>query len=133
MADTDPQRPVVLAVDDESANAELVQRALKSRPDLQTIIALSPREAMTTAKLTKIDLLIVDQRMPEHSGVELLRWFKQTGAPTAAIMLTAYPEDPEVQAAQKEGLVRCVITKPWNAEDLLLAVDLALKSQKKRK
>jgi CheY-like chemotaxis protein len=126
------KRPVVLAVDDESANAELVRRVLKSRPDVHAMIALSVREAMATAQLTSVSVLIVDQKMPVMSGVELCRWFKKVGVMPAAIMLTAYPEDPEVVAARDGGLVRCVISKPWKVEDLLMAIDLALQSLRKK-
>ncbi len=125
--DSEQKRPVVLAVDDETDNAELVRRALQLRTDALTLTAFSGSEALAVLRAQHVDVLVLDFRMPGMSGVELLERVSFLGHKPPAIMLTAYPEDPAVVDAQKRGLVHCVISKPWNTDDLLLAIDFALK------
>ncbi len=127
----EPRLPIVLAVDDETDNAELMRRALATRPDLRGLIAFSGSEALATLKAIDVDVLVLDHRMPQMTGVELLERAAAAGKQPPSILLTAYPEDPAVKDAQKRGLVRCVISKPWRVDDVLLAIDFALGMQKK--
>ena len=78
-AAVETSRPVLLAVDDEPSVARAVERDLRRRygRDYRVLRAGSGEEALATlreAKLrgTPIALLLVDQRMPGMSGVELL-------------------------------------------------------------
>jgi CheY-like chemotaxis protein len=116
----------ILAVDDESSNSDLVLRALRSRQDVQMLTAASATEALSLMQARRIDLLILDQRMPQMTGVELLERCTMLAARPACIMLTAFPEDAPVIAAEARGLVHCVLAKPWQAADLVMAIDVVL-------
>lgn len=124
---------VVLAVDDETENADLFRRALAKRSDLKTLVAFSPVEALSLLRSNQVDILLVDHRMPKMTGVQLLERVRLLGQQPVAIMVTAYPEEPEVKKAQEKGLVQCIVAKPWKTEDLMLAIDFATKHRPQQK
>lgn len=132
MAEADPKgEAVVLVVDDENDNAELLYRALATRSNLRTLMATSATEALAILQSSKVNVLVVDHRMPGMTGAELLQRAKNMGYAATGIMVTAYPEDDAVIQAQQKGLAQCILAKPWKSEDLLLAIDFALGMKKK--
>ena len=116
----------ILAVDDELLSAELVQRAFRSQPQVSLMTCRSGVEALSLLKDNAIDLMIVDQSMPNMSGVDLVRQAIACGHRPVCIMVTAYPEMKEVIEAWEQGLVRYIVPKPWRASDLLQTIDRAL-------
>jgi CheY-like chemotaxis protein len=126
------ERAFVLAVDDESDNVALIERALRGRPDVYPAFALSGHDALVILKERRTDVLILDQSMPLMSGVALLRAARAMGQTCIAIMLTAFPDHPEVTAAQDEGILPFVLVKPWSADDLGNALDMALTKKGRR-
>jgi response regulator RpfG family c-di-GMP phosphodiesterase len=131
-ATTDVPKATILAVDDEIENIELMRRCLAMRPDLNLLVAYSGSQALALLRSQPVDVLVVDQRMPEMSGVELVECAQNMARVPTAIMLTAYPEDPDVVHAHTRGMLHCIISKPWRIDDLILAIDLVLKMRKHR-
>jgi response regulator RpfG family c-di-GMP phosphodiesterase len=107
----------VLYIDDEENN--LKPFIATFRRYFNVFTALSAKEAEVILDTIKdIHVLITDQRMPGTLGTELLidvvkKYPKQT-----RIIVTAYPEDKDVQVAEKMQLIYRVIAKPWNADEL---------------
>ena len=90
---------MLLAVDDEPSVARAVERDLRRRygRDYRVLRAGSGEEALATlreAKLrgTPIALLLVDQRMPGMSGVELLEAALEIAPDAKSALLTAYAD-----------------------------------------
>ena len=90
---------MLLAVDDEPSVARAVERDLRRRygRDYRVLRAGSGEEALATlreAKLrgTPIALLLVDQRMPGMSGVELLEAALEIAPDAKRALLTAYAD-----------------------------------------
>lgn len=122
---------VLIAVDDEELNNELLRRVFHNRRDLHLDTVRSSEEALALVGTGKrVDLLLVDHSMPGISGVELLRQLRARGDQTPAVMVTAFPEAPEVIAAFNEGLARYIVAKPWRAADLTRTIDRALSRRK---
>jgi CheY-like chemotaxis protein len=105
----------VLYVDDDRNNLTLFRYAVSAYP---VVVAASGAEALALLAAQPIGVLVTDQRMPEMSGTELAERVKQAYPHVARVLLTAYPEAPEVQAALRSGLVSQVLAKPWRAENL---------------
>jgi CheY-like chemotaxis protein len=122
----------VLAVDDETENTEIIRRVLASRKDLRVLVAFSAREALAVLQSHHVDVMLLDQRMPNGTGAELVERAMTLGKKVATIMVTTYPEEPEVANVLRRGLIYCVVAKPWRAEDLFVALDLALRARAKR-
>jgi CheY-like chemotaxis protein len=60
-----------------------------------------------------VSLIVADYRMPAMSGTSLLQMAKASSPSTIRIMLTGYPQDGWLRAAEENGLMR-VCTKPWD-------------------
>jgi len=122
----------ILVVDDEEDNTQLIVRALASTASLMVQTASSARQALAMVFKTHFDVLVVDHRMPEMTGAKLIDHLAGLNYGAACIMVTAFPEDEEVIRAQKAGRVQCVITKPWQGDELVLAIQFALKMHSKK-
>ena len=110
------EKPRVVCVDDEP----LVNRALYrllSREPYEVLVADTPRQALRYVKDYGADLVITDQRMPDMSGVELLREVRQVSPSTAGFILTAYPESV-LADEPAEMPAPPIFTKPWDDETL---------------
>lgn len=105
----------VLLVDDEAR----IVRALKALfRDLHVHSTTRPREAAELAKSHDVDVVVCDQRMPEMSGVDVLREIK-LGQPRAMrILLTGYSDLRAVIGSVNEGEVFRFVNKPWVNADL---------------
>jgi response regulator RpfG family c-di-GMP phosphodiesterase len=62
--------------------------------------------------------VVTDQRMPEMSGLELLRHIKEIDPSTVRILVTGYSDINVVIQALNEGLVWRYVTKPWDHGEL---------------
>jgi CheY-like chemotaxis protein len=75
----------VLYIDDSPDNLLLVQRLLKrARPDIQLHTATTGRDGIQTAASTQPALILLDNRLPDTSGEQVLRQLAASPA-TAAI------------------------------------------------
>ena len=125
-------RPVLLAVDDEPSVARAVERDLRRRygRDYRVLRAGGGEEALTTlreAKLrgTPIALLLVDQRMPGMSGVELLEAALEIAPDAKRALLTAYADTQAAIDAINRVSLDHYLLKPWDPpeEQLYPVVD----------
>lgn len=114
----------LLIVDDEQANLQKLQRALINRYEIHP--ALSAREALEILKTADIDAIITDQKMPDMTGIELLEISQKSYPHLVRIVLTGYTDVEDLIAAINTGKVHKYITKPWEPEDLVLALQDAL-------
>src|SRR5436309_6005549 len=82
------RRPTrILVVDDERSMRELLAIVLK-REGYEVLLAENGRTALETLAREAIDLLITDIKMPDMSGVEVLRAAKQADQDVLGIMIT---------------------------------------------
>jgi CheY-like chemotaxis protein len=114
----------ILAVDDNP-----------SITDAMPSIFAAPRYELTTANdgnraLEKLeaapvafDVIIVDQQMPQLSGVELVREIRERGIPTKIMVLSAHLSS-EIREAYEQMGVRVLLSKPFVREELRVAVYL---------
>jgi len=79
--------------------------------------------------LDRTRCLIADIHMPVMTGVDLFRRLKQTGRAIPTILITAYP-DETVRARALDDGVLCYLTKPFDDDELLRCVRLALGDEK---
>ncbi len=68
------------------------------------------------------DVIIVDQKMPHVSGVELVQGIKQRGITGRVIVLSAHLS-PDIRDAYERMGVQTVMDKPFNVEELRSAVN----------
>jgi thioredoxin reductase (NADPH) len=113
--------PVILTVDDETEVLRAVQRDLRSRysSDYRIIGATGGREAIDainelSTRGGALALVLADQRMPQVSGVDVLRASLGPFASAKRALLTAYADtDAAISAINDVGLDHYIM-KPWD-------------------
>jgi DNA-binding NtrC family response regulator len=111
----------ILVVDDESSQLELVGGFLKKR-GFETVLAESGAKALERFRAEPVDLVLTDQKMPDMSGLELLKAIRAINPETAVIVITAYGTVETAVAAIKSGAADYV-TKPVNLDELLYRIE----------
>ena len=113
----------LLIVDDELANLRLLDRLFSQ--EYHCLTASSGAEAIRVLEEHDVALLITDQRMPEMTGIELLKRTSTLRPHMVRILLTGYTDVEALVEAINCGLVYFYFTKPWNNDDLKLKVNRA--------
>jgi putative two-component system response regulator len=116
----------VLVVDDDEDVRRLLIRILE-RGGYECTPAGDVSEARALLAQTAFDLLVCDVNLPGESGLDLVRSLavRSTPAP-AAVMVTGLDERVVAEQAVASGAVGYVV-KPFNANELLFAVEAASK------
>jgi len=121
---TEASRAVLLIVDDEVDVLDVLRETFADKYDVHA--ASSPWNALEIMRTQPIDLMITDQRMPQMTGVELIRRALLEKPSVPCIILTGYTSPLDlVQALHLENVYRCV-QKPWDATELRQIVADAL-------
>jgi two-component system response regulator HupR/HoxA len=120
------QRYGVLVVDDEEAIVESI--ALTLEDDYRVFTALSGKQGLEILEREEIALVIVDQVMPDMSGVEFLEQVVARRPRTVRMMLTGYADISSIVRAINDGRIYRYIQKPWEPESLRIDVRRALEA-----
>ncbi len=106
-----PERPLILAVDDEPDILIALQDLLEDRYDVRT--STSPREALEMlAREPGFEVIISDQRMPGMTGDVFLAAAREI-SPAPSILLTGYADLSAVVSAINSGGIGGYAAKPW--------------------
>jgi len=109
------ERPyAVLIVDDEAAITESIELTLAD--DYRVFTATRGREGLQILEREEIALVLVDQVMPEMTGVEFLERAVAIRPEAVRMMLTGYADIEAIIAAINAGKIYRYITKPWEPE-----------------
>jgi DNA-binding NtrC family response regulator len=106
----------LLIVDDEREIVDTLREVFANHFDI--FHATSAKEALELFRANGPKLVITDQRMPEMTGLELLRQIKEIDPSTVRILVTGYSDIHTVVQALNEGLVWQYVAKPWDHEAL---------------
>ena len=111
----------VLVVDDEAGIREGCRRVLTAH-GYEVDMAATGREALALAQEHSYDVVLLDVRVPDVRGTELIKPFHERDADCVCIVITGYATVELAVKAIKEGAFDFV-NKPFTAEDLIQAVD----------
>jgi DNA-binding NtrC family response regulator len=123
----------VLLVDDEEKILKTLGRALREEGH-ECVATGSPREAQRLLGARPFDVLVVDNLMPERTGLEIIRELVSTTAADERpqiLMMTAHATVESAIAAMKLGAID-YLQKPFEVEELLVVVRHALEVQRLR-
>ncbi len=115
--------PRVLIVDDEERFRNTMSKLLSVR-GFQTRTAGSGKEAIEELTQTSYDVAVLDVRMPEMTGVELLSELKKIDPTIEVIILTGYASLDTAKAIIKLGAFDYML-KPYAIEELIEKIDAA--------
>ncbi len=116
----------VLIVDDEENVSRLLVKVL-AKKGYDAHAASNGWEALRILDQQAVDMVITDIRMPDMSGIELLKKIKETDPTVKVVMMTAFATLETAIEALKMG-ARDYITKPFNLDDVVNAVACLLES-----
>ncbi len=120
----------ILVVDDERSLRELLAIVLR-REGYEVVLAEDGQTALAALNRGPLDLLISDIKMPDMSGVEVLRAAKASDAAIPAIMMTAFASTETAVEAMRLGACDYLI-KPFDVDELKLKVREKLESRQLR-
>jgi DNA-binding NtrC family response regulator len=117
----------ILVVDDESALRLTLQEALSSE-GYRVYTAADGAEARKIVESSRLTLVLLDLRLPDVEGLELLRWILDRRPDLPVVMITAYSTIETAVAAMREGAAD-FLPKPFTPSELREAVARALESR----
>jgi two-component system response regulator DevR len=124
MAEPEPTRALRLLVVDDHEVVRLGLVALVDRrPGFQVVAqAGTVQESIAQARLQRPDIVVMDVRLPDGSGVEACREIRAELPETRVIMLTSFPDDEAVLSAIVAGASGYLL-KQIRARDLVAALE----------
>ena len=119
------RRVRLLIVDDHEIVRLGLRTLLGGRPEFEIIgEATTVAEAEAAASNTRPDVVIMDVRLPDGSGVEACREIKAAYPQTQVVMLTSYPDEDAVEASVVAGASGYLL-KQTRGQDLIHAIQTA--------
>jgi DNA-binding response OmpR family regulator len=122
------KRPRILVVDDDETIRNTVKAILEDE-GYTVDLAATGNDAILKTEQESYNLALLDIRLPDMEGVELLKLMKQTVPRTRKIMVTGYPSMQNAIAALNKQ-ADAYLVKPVNVEKLLSTVKEQLQLQK---
>lgn len=120
------KRNILIVEDDEIFLKPLVKNI--ERAGYRVTAASNAKEAIILLRGEDFDLVITDKKLPDMDGVELVRHIKADNPDLAVIMMTAFGTIESAVEAIKLG-AEDYIVKPFSNEEILIAIEKALKLQ----
>ncbi|NCO59648.1 MAG: sigma-54-dependent Fis family transcriptional regulator [Deltaproteobacteria bacterium CG_4_8_14_3_um_filter_51_11] len=118
----------ILIVDDEAVVRKAVERALQTR-GITPRSASNGKEALGFLAGQRFDLVLLDIRMPDMDGMELLQIIKSKHPSTEVIMITGYPTIETAVDCIKLGATDYLV-KPFRLSELEAALEKNARSAK---
>jgi two-component system nitrogen regulation response regulator NtrX len=127
MADNDQQtdrRGTVLLVDDEESIRDSLRMVLEYK-NHKVVEAASGAEALRRVRESPVDAVLLDIKMPEMDGLEVLSSLREQGFEMPVIIITGHGDVPTAMEATRRGAYD-LLEKPLEKERVLLVLRNAL-------
>lgn len=134
MMDGEELKIRVLVVEDEEAMATAIRRtlqnfsstleSLKRQISFELSYQTTLKESLEALDHKEYDLILLDYKLPDGNGIEILNKIKDLSDPPIAIMMTAYANYETAVMATKLGAFD-FLPKPFSVEELRMAIKKA--------
>jgi two-component system, NtrC family, response regulator PilR len=125
------RQPRILVVDDERSMRELLAIVLR-REGYEVVLAENGRSAVESLAQQPVDLLISDIKMPDMSGVEVLKAAKKIDQDILGIMITAFASTETAVEAMRLGACD-YLSKPFDIDLLKMKVREKIENRQLRR
>jgi putative two-component system response regulator len=128
MQDTPTQKPTVLVVDDEAGPRDALKVILRPFFNIQS--AESAQGAIDVLNRQQIDLITLDQKLPDRQGLDLLQEIKHDHADIEVIIITGYGSLKSAMEGIRHGAAGYLL-KPFNVTELITLVNQTLEKKQR--
>ncbi len=122
-------KTLILVVDDQVTDRETLKAVLEEK-GYKVATAADGKEAIAMVKQKHYNVIFLDVRLPDMSGVETFEEVKKIDPDVAVIMMTGYSEEELMRKAIAEGAYTCIY-KPFDLDKLIALVE-QISSEKKK-
>ena len=120
-------KPSILVVDDDEVMRATLSDVLR-KEGYEIFLADSGNGTLLIVKKHIIDLILLDMRLPDEDGLEVLKKIKEFDTEILVIIMTAYSDVQTAVSAMKSGAYH-YINKPFELEELRLLVEKGLETK----
>ena len=120
----------IMVVDDEESIRIMLKRVLSSN-QYEIEEAVNGREALQKIKKEKYSAILLDLKMPEMSGLQVIEKLKEMDINTPIIMMSAYGTIPEAVEAMKSGAMDYLV-KPFDLDELRMTLNRLIREDEIR-
>ena len=114
----------ILVVDDEDTLRTVLSQELKGE-GYEVEAAADGQIAIDTLKVKPFDLVLLDIKMPNVNGFEVLKYIKQSHPNLKVIMLTGFADLKNAIESKKLG-AEDFVSKPYDLVDLITTIERVL-------
>jgi DNA-binding response OmpR family regulator len=118
----------ILVIDDDATVRRSLELALKNN-GYDVNVAENGKEAIKKSKTKLYNLALVDLRLPDMDGIELLTSMREAAPKMVKIIITGYPSQENAIEAVNRGADGYLV-KPYTMEELLLKIKEQLQKQR---
>jgi putative nucleotidyltransferase with HDIG domain len=122
------KKPTVLVVDDEAGPRDALKVILRPFFNIQS--AESAQGAIDVLNCQRIDLITLDQKLPDRQGLDLLQEIKQDHADIEVIIITGYGSLKSAMEGIRQGAAGYLL-KPFNVTELITLVNQTLEKKQR--
>jgi DNA-binding NtrC family response regulator len=115
------EKRTVLFVDDEVNTLNALRRVLLNEP-YETVFTESAKEALEILRAKKVHVIISDMRMPQMSGLELLKIIKKKHPYIIRLLFSANTDINTLLAGINQGEIFRFLSKPWGLDEELRTI-----------
>ena len=117
----------LLLVDDEKGFVDVIAKRMSKR-NIDVTKAYSGTEALKALRMTDFDVAVLDLKMEDMDGIEILKLFKKMVPDLPVIMLTGHGSEAAARDGIKFGAFD-YLTKPCDFEELIVKIKEAYQHQ----
>lgn len=121
------EKDKILIVEDDEKLGEVLKKILDKR-GFVTEIALKGSDGLAMAKQQDFDIALVDLKMPDIDGIEVLKSIRNISPKAYVIIMTAFGTIDSAVEAIRYGAFH-YITKPFKTEEILIVIEKALENR----
>jgi len=119
----------ILIVEDKESFGNMLKASLEDA-EISVKLAKDSRQALRFFKKEKFEIAIIDLRLPDIDGIDLLREFKKSDTDTKFLIMTAFGTIERAVEAMKLGAYD-FLTKPFDVEQLIVLLKRILEEQRR--
>jgi cyclic di-GMP phosphodiesterase len=122
------KKPTVLVIDDEAGPRDALKVILRPFFNIQS--AESAKAAIDVLNSESIDLITLDQKLPDRQGLDLLQDIKHDHADVEVIIITGYGSLKSAMEGIRHGAAGYLL-KPFNVTELITLVNQTLEKKQR--